>query len=116
MGNAISIISDNAISDVASNRLGRGAFTGRTNVEFTFIGSVKGNLNAANFLSPGHSASQDLIQGVADLISATINHEEAGIVSLADGIRVDIITDIGEPFSCIHLCQKSYCVPESAVL
>lgn len=99
MGNVISIISDSTASNVASNRLGPGSFTGDTNVEFTFVGSVNGSLNASTFPSPGHSASQDLVRGVEELVSATIGHEEAGRVSLAVGMRprVDIITDIECP-------------------
>ena len=107
MGNVISIISDSTASNVASNRLGPGSFTGDTNVEFTFVGSVSGSLNASTFPSPGHSASQDLVRGVEELVSATIGHEEAGRVSLAVGMRprVDIITDIGKSFSHLYLCS-----------
>ncbi len=90
----ISITTDGTqLPSLSSNKLYHGQFTGKINVEFTFLGSLNGLKYQE---SSNHS--EDLIRGIEDLVDATISWKEADIVKLTEGMvpHVDIVTDIGK--------------------
>lgn len=111
-GSAANIIRNNVRADLPLKRLGPGNFTGRTNVELTFVGSVGGSLDANAFQSSENSALQDLVQAVEDLLSSTINHQEANRVALALDARphVEIVTDVDCPGTLSYAEEDTACL------
>ena len=92
---SIKIINDNIQSNLPSDRLGHGTFSGNTEVELAFVAAL---LYSTSTISESYEQiSQELLGGIEDLIDATIHREESGRVSLVDGERPHVfdISDTG---------------------
>ena len=91
---SIKIINDNIQSNLPSDRLGHGTFSGNTEVELAFVAAL---LYSTSTAESNDQISQELLGGIEDLIDATIHREESGRVSLVDGERPHVfdISDTG---------------------